>query len=103
MGKTTLLKHLFLNTIENTKKIPIFLELLDFNNSQNKVNIADCLKSKLDNLGCRLEPEYLDWAFDAGAFVFLFDGYDELIESKRDDFFMNWWHLVISTIRILIS
>lgn len=86
MGKSTLLKHFFINTIEETEKIPIFLELLGFNDSSRSIDIFDLLKQKLSKLGCSLEDDLLELALISGCFVFFLDGYDELNPDRRDGF-----------------
>lgn len=56
IGKSTLLKYLFLNTIEESEKnnlIPIFVKLRDLNNGEN--NLIDCIYSSLSILGFNLE------------------------------------------------
>lgn len=87
IGKSTLLKHLFLNTMKTTELIPIFLELLEFNDSEKTIDITDLLSKKLSNLGCSLERRFLEYALYSGCFVFFLDGYDELTENRRRAFF----------------
>lgn len=87
MGKSTLLKHLFINTIQETEQIPIFLELLDFNDASKSIAIFDLINQKLSKLGCHLDEDLLKYALTSGCFVFFLDGYDELIPERRNAFF----------------
>lgn len=87
MGKSTLLKHFFINTIQMTEQIPIFLELLEFNDSSQSIDIFKLLNQKLSNLDCSLDNNLLEYALKSGCFIFFLDGYDELIPERRDSFF----------------
>lgn len=87
MGKSTLLKHLFINTIKKTEQIPVFLELLYFNDATRSIDIFNLLNEKLSRLGCDLDKDLLEYALTSGCFVFFLDGYDELIPDRRDTFF----------------
>ena len=41
IGKSTLMKHLFINELEQKSLIPVFLELKDFNDLDKNYNIND--------------------------------------------------------------
>lgn len=84
IGKSTLLKHLLLNTIKETKLIPVFLELKELNTFPG--NLVDFIYSTVSNLGFDLEKDYFEYALKQGLFVFLLDGYDEIISDKSADF-----------------
>ncbi|WP_186755966.1 NACHT domain-containing protein [Echinicola salinicaeni] len=75
-GKSTFLKYLLLNSIESTKKIPIFIELRDV--EKNESTLIDFIHKTLQLRKVNLESNYLDQAFDKGNFIFLLDGFDEL-------------------------
>lgn len=81
LGKSTLMKYLFLNTIEKTRLIPIFVELKDLNGTND--NIYDCLFRSLHNLGFDLSKEYLIKALELGIFILFLDGFDEIDNNKR--------------------
>lgn len=87
IGKSTLMKHLFINELEHKDLIPIFIELQDFNEDGKEYDIKDFIFSKLDNLGSTLKEEYLEYALETGCFLFLFDGYDEISSEKKNTFF----------------
>lgn len=87
IGKSTLLKHFFISALENKDLIPIFLELKDINNYSESYEIADYLYGRLESLNCKLNREYFDYALESGCFVFLLDGYDEILTEKRNTFF----------------
>lgn len=87
IGKSTLMKHLFINELEKKDLIPIFLELKEINDMDDNYEITDIICNRLNNLGCDLHKKYLDYALKSGCFLFLLDGYDEIITSKKDVFF----------------
>jgi len=85
VGKSMLMKHLFINTLLNKKKnlIPILVELKDFNDSD--APFVDTLYAIMNSLGFDLEKENFLHALDTGGFLFLFDGLDEVnsVNEKR--------------------
>ncbi|MFD3445592.1 NACHT domain-containing protein [Microbacteriaceae bacterium 4G12] len=81
-GKSTLFKHLFLNTIHTTNLIPIFLELKNVNDKNYK-SFEDFIYESLTNLNFSLEKQYFFNSLKSGQYVFFFDGYDEVKESKK--------------------
>ena len=87
IGKSTLMKHLFISELENKDLIPIFIELKDINDLDNGYELQDIIFDKLDNLGGKLKKEYLEYALKSGCFLFLLDGYDEILTTKKDYFF----------------
>ena len=86
IGKSTFMKHLFINELEKKDLIPIFIELKDLNDIDNEYNISDFVFDKLYNLGSEINKEYLEYALQSGCFLFLLDGYDEVISDKKNSF-----------------
>ena len=85
IGKSMLMKHLFLNEISQKELIPIFIELKEVNMlSSWKFN--EIIQNKLEEFGYNLEKQYLDCALRAGKFLFLLDGCDEITSEKKTDF-----------------
>lgn len=84
VGKTTLMKHLYLNSISETNYIPVFIELRDFNNiDSEEINLFDRIYLELCNNGFNLEKNYFDFSLSQGAYIFLLDGYDEVNRLKK--------------------
>ena len=75
-GKSTLFKHLFLDTIKNRLRIPIFIELRTLNNTSK--SIIDQLYDTLKQLKFNLEKKYLNKCLTSGVFAIFLDGFDEL-------------------------
>lgn len=83
IGKTTLLKHLFLNTIKETTYIPVLIELRTANGIElEKLCIKRIIYDNLVNNGFKIEEEYFDYSMEQGAYIILFDGFDEVNREK---------------------
>lgn len=80
-GKTTLLKHLFLNTIEKTNKIPVFIELRNLNDTTD--TLTEFIYKTVSNLNIKFEMEFFSRSLEIGCYVFYFDAFDEVNENRR--------------------
>lgn len=79
IGKTIMMKHLFLSCIRDTDCIPIFIELRSLNEeAPDDINIFDAIYQNLRMFNFELEREYFDYSLGLGKYVFIFDGYDEV-------------------------
>ena len=83
MGKSTLMKHFFLNALENNDLIPIFVELRSYIRSDN---LIDYCYTNINNLGFSLEKRYFEYALESGMFLIIFDGYDEITDENKKGF-----------------
>jgi energy-coupling factor transporter ATP-binding protein EcfA2 len=83
IGKSTLFKHFFMNTIINTDLIPIFVELKMINDEE--ITLADCIYKSLNNLKFDLEKSYFEESLNSGRYLVLLDGFDEVVDNKRDN------------------
>jgi len=81
-GKSTLIKHLFLDTAKNLSYIPIYFELRNL--SAERMGLIDAIYERICNLGFSLEKEYFVKALELGQFAFFLDGYDEVAPALRD-------------------
>jgi len=86
IGKSTLMKHLFLSELKLEDYIPIFIELKDFNDEEH-LDLEKLLLKKLNQFHNTFQEEYLDYALQSGCFLFLLDGYDELYSENQKEFF----------------
>ncbi len=99
MGKSTILKHLFLCAISNSGRIPLFVEL-------RTLSSANALLKKLYDDLCPIDKPFnrdlLLQLITSGNFVFFLDGFDEVAFDERrkvtediQDFiskaFSNWF------------
>ena len=86
IGKSTLLKHFYINCLNEESFIPIFFELKEINDIEGEYNFEELLYNKLFDLGGKVKEKYMEYALKAGIFVFLLDGYDEINSSKQERF-----------------
>lgn len=87
IGKSTFMKHLFINELTKEDLIPIFIELKDINNLKEDYTISDLIFNRLYNFSDEFDKKYLDYALKSGCFLFLLDGYDEIVTEKQAVFF----------------
>ncbi|WP_133642068.1 NACHT domain-containing protein [Sphingobacterium paludis] len=80
-GKSTLVKHLFLNSIYEKKFIPILIELRYLN--EGTISLEDHIKSTCNINKLSTNNSILERLLDQGKFVFFFDGFDELEERIK--------------------
>ncbi|GAB2817670.1 NACHT domain-containing protein [Ferruginibacter profundus] len=81
-GKSTLIKHLFLNSIKEQFALPILIELRYLNGTNGNIEEFICehvFENKLSVNGKILEK-----LFEKGKFVFFLDGFDELNSDIRN-------------------
>ena len=87
IGKSTLMKHLFINALSQNILIPVFFDLKEINDVRHNYSLEDLFFQKLENLGSTIKRDFMRYALEGGCFIFLLDGYDEIITSKQDSFF----------------
>jgi hypothetical protein len=80
-GKSMFMRHLLLNAVFTSFKVPVFVELRDVNDSEKTVR--DLINDALAYHKLRLDQEYVEKALQAGHFLFLLDGFDEIATGKR--------------------
>jgi len=80
-GKSMMMRHLFLNTIEKQEKIPIFIELRRLNDFEG--SILDYIKNALTENKFTLDDDFIDKALKAGHFAIFLDGFDEIAISRH--------------------
>lgn len=81
MGKSTIMKWLFLSVIKFKKGIPIFIELRKL---KNKKTIIEEIISELNPIDDSLEKEVVTKLIAQGNFIFFLDGYDEIADVDRE-------------------
>lgn len=82
-GKSTIVKYLFLDSVSRNFKIPIKVELRYLNDY--KSSITDYIFDEIflfHKLG--FSKEIIDRLLNSGAFIFFFDGYDEINSNKKE-------------------
>ena len=81
MGKSTIMKWLFLSVIKYKKGIPIFIELRKL---KNRKTIIEEIISELNPIDDNLEKDVVTKLIAQGNFIFFFDGYDEIADIDRE-------------------
>lgn len=80
-GKSVLMRHLFLNSIESKVYTPILVELRDLNGYEKSLD--EFLAETLTIYGFKASDEYIKKALEAGHFCYFFDGFDEVTPKLR--------------------
>jgi predicted NACHT family NTPase len=86
MGKSTLLKYLFINCVEEQAGIPIFVELRKLS---SKKLLLDFIIEQLAGIDGISERSLIISLLESGEFIFFFDGYDEIVDSERAEVTAN--------------
>lgn len=81
-GKSMLMKHIFLSTVNQSYRIPIVVELRNLTDYDG--NITDYISSILTRNQLGKNPRIVDRILKEGNFIFLFDGYDEIYSSAKN-------------------
>ena len=85
IGKSVLLKHLFLSACDDTSFVPILLELRSLNVFENKdISLFNILYDQLLNNGFKMEKKYFEYSLEKGAYIILLDGFDEVNSDKMN-------------------
>ena len=80
MGKSTLMKRMFLDVIDGQFGIPIFIELRRLNENNDILNEVAI---QLGGLNDGFDKGILETLLVDGEFIFFFDGYDEISSSNK--------------------
>lgn len=84
IGKTTMLRHIFINSIQNAGLIPVFVELRSVNSETKDAPLVDLIYTSIKNCGFELEKEYFLYSMEAGKYIILYDGFDEIKSEKNN-------------------
>ncbi len=81
MGKSMLMRYLFLNTINKANYIPVLIELRKINKQPTNERLIETLIcDSLNNFGAKLSVEQLEFSLEKTKYLFLLDGLDEVPE-----------------------
>lgn len=79
IGKSVMMKHFFLSTLQNTGHIPVLIELRGLNEYDEKtLDIEEYIYKVMHKLKFQLEKKYFSYSLEVGGYVLLFDGFDEV-------------------------
>jgi hypothetical protein len=83
-GKSMLLKRLFLSFLERSRGyIPLFFALREIEKDGVVRELKDCLFNELKTSVKKLTPQQYEHGLNAGKFLLLLDGLDEVDPNKR--------------------
>lgn len=80
MGKTTLVKRLFLSVIDDVLAIPVIVELRRITKENT---LLDIVQGQIDSLAEAFDRDLLLRLIQQGGFAFFFDGYDEVANEHK--------------------
>lgn len=80
MGKSTVMKWMFINAIRASEGIPIFIELRRLSKDNS---LIDEIVNQINPLNKRISRQLLLDLIDKGNFIFFFDGYDEIRSADK--------------------
>lgn len=81
MGKSTIMKYLFLSSITEKKGIPILIELRRLNKDNS---IMDHIMNEINDIREQFRKEDILELIEEGDFIFFFDGYDEIAPESKE-------------------
>ena len=81
MGKSTLLRFMFLNSFEANAGIPVFLELRQLAPDRT---VLDALVQDLKSVSETIDIDLVSELIRQGNFIFFLDGFDEITFADRD-------------------
>lgn len=87
IGKSTMMKHLFQNSIDTQYLVPILIELRNLNDKFNvgEIDLLDYIYRNITNLDFKTEKIYLEYSLETGKNIILFDGLDEVKNEIIND------------------
>lgn len=81
MGKSTIVRKIFLSAIEEKIAVPFLIELRQIN---SKNSILGELKNQLSTKDKSITEDFISKLLDQGGFTILLDGFDEIALKDRD-------------------
>ena len=86
LGKSMLMRYLFLNTADRGEYIPILLELRKIDKqSSGNISIIDLIYSCLNEFDAELPKEQFEYSLRLGKYLFLLDGFDEVKDALASE------------------
>ncbi|MDR2976053.1 MAG: NACHT domain-containing protein [Streptococcaceae bacterium] len=88
IGKSFMMKHIFVNQISQEASVPVFYELRAINScsDMDKLNLEELLFDRLKFQGLKIGLDEFHYILEKGRMTFIFDGYDELNSCFQEKF-----------------
>lgn len=81
MGKSTIIKYIYLSAINEEKGIPVLIELRKID---KEVTIIDFIMKQINGIKENFSKDDILALIERGDFIFLLDGYDEIKDELKD-------------------
>lgn len=82
VGKSMLMRYLFLNTVQRGDYVPVLLELRRVSSQlQGQISILDLIYTCMQEYDVQLPREQFEYSLRLGRYLFLLDGLDEVKET----------------------
>lgn len=82
VGKSMLMRYLFLNTVQRGNYVPVLLELRRVSSQlQGQISILELIYTCMQEYDVQLPREQLEYSLRSGCYLFLLDGLDEVKET----------------------
>lgn len=94
MGKSTLMKRLFLSCLEDEQGIPVFIELRRLKGDDS---IAGFVHRELNPINDEFDQEFILNLIKEGNFIFFLDGFDEIAPGERERVTQNLHDFIAKT------
>lgn len=79
VGKSMLMRYLFLNTANRGEYVPVLVELRRINSqSPGQLSILELIYTCMEGFNVQLPREQFEYSLQLGKYLFLFDGLDEV-------------------------
>jgi len=86
-GKSMIMKFLFIESLNNYYRIPIFIELRRFN--FESISFKKFIFNSIIETNLEPNENTLNRALKSGVYIFIFDGLDEISLEKKEQFFCD--------------
>lgn len=94
MGKSTIMKYLYLSSITEKKGIPVFIELRRLDKD---TSIIDFIMNEMNGIRQYFKKEDILKLIEGGDFIFFFDGYDEIVPEAKNKVTENLQEFISKT------
>lgn len=85
IGKSLLMKHIFIDQIKRSSSIPIFIELKNVNqHTIDSLVLEDYIYETVLNHHLEIDKDSFSYTMEKGVYTFILDGFDEVHYSHQD-------------------
>lgn len=86
IGKSMLMRYLFLNTADDGCYVPVLLEVRKISTqASGSISILDLIYSCMKDYDVQMPKEQFEYSLRHGDYLFLFDGFDEVKEEQATE------------------